>query len=387
MRRAWLTVMCCLGLGVLGQACDPQPEERPFYIDRLRVLAIRAEPMTITQGEPATISALVRQPGAPSYQYSWSWCPYRPKASQRYACPVTYARYQELIKAAAARFDVEVDESWLAQIPPFELEGVATPSFGHALAPDQVQGLCFLTTLAALEIDTSLQDYFHTMPCEIGFEVTVRLALRGGGESLTTRKSVLWDVGGEVRLTNPRMFVPQVRPLPQTLSQEVLDKLDWFDPSLPRDAQWVDFDPAKPLKLARGIVYELRVRVDLESRDPYLRVEEDEDDKIEVGEDDEESVVTPDGLERSRFVWFTNADLIRESPSPEDLYAKELEADPELELTWRDFNYRHLDLRESAKLKEACPDATAACAMQADILLRDSQLGMSWRGLRATILP
>lgn len=385
MWRAWLS-MVLLGVGLMGQACDPQPEERPFYIDRLRVLAIRAEPLTLAQDEPATISALVRQPGAPSYQYGWSWCPYRPVASQRYACPVTYARYQELIKAAAARFKVELDESLLTKIPPFELERVATPSLEHGLAPDEVQGLCALTVLAALEIDTSLQDYFHTMPCEIGFEVTVRLELSGGGESLTTRKSLMWDVGGAARLTNPRMFMPQVRPLPTTLNQEVLSKLDWFDPSLPRDDQWVDFDPDSPLTLARGIVYEVRVRVDLESRDPYLRVEEDEDGKIDL-EDDEESVVTPDGLERSRFVWFTNADVIRESPSPEGLYAKELEADPELELTWRDFNYRHLDLRPSAKLNEACPDATATCAMQADILLRDSQLGMSWRGLRATIIP
>lgn len=374
-----------------ASACDLPPEERPFYIDRLRVLSIKTEPLVAAGGEAATVRALIRQPGAVEPKLEWSWCPYRPKASDYYKCPVTLARYKELLIAAARRFEVELAPSQLDALPAFELGSAQRASLTHGFDPTLTSGLCFLTLLAGLEIDKSLQAYFHSMPCEVGFEISYRLEIKSGQESLTTRKSAMWDVGAPAKLTNPRLMPLEIRPLASANLARLAPSLPWFDPALPLDQQWTEVDPQNPMPLVRGLVYELRVRLDLEARDPYLSVEQVDDQGGEVVDtssptpdpdaEEPDAVATEDGLERARMLWFTSADVLSEPKTPEGLYPEELE------LTWRDYDYRHLDLRPSAKLNEACADPQAICGFEVDVILRDSQLGTDWRTLRVSLKP
>ena len=62
----------------------------PYWrVEGLRVLGIQAEPVTLRQGEEATLSALIHTPDDTPLSYTWEWCPFTTSAQDQYKCPFT----------------------------------------------------------------------------------------------------------------------------------------------------------------------------------------------------------------------------------------------------------------------------------------------------------
>ena len=387
---AALGVALGAALGALSLGCDPIPQDRPDLIDRLRVLTLRAQPLVASQDEPAQLSALVRSPSEQAPQVQWSWCPYRARARDSYRCPVTRQRYEELIRAAAARFELELEPDALAGLPDLELPAGAQPTLTHGLSPERAFALCALTALAALEVDRSLQPMLHTTPCEIGFEISLRADVRQGSgqgqDRLVTRKSTLWDTGAATRLRHPTLLPLQIRPKLEVVPQELAALMPWLDQGVPYAERWAQVPEDGVLALARGLVYEVRGLVDLETLDPYLRTQPQPDrpltpDEPEPGYQGEEDaiVLTEDGLERTRFRWFSSDDVLRDADPPEGVFDEEREP--------RTRSYRLLDLSASgAGAPLARCAAQPRCALRLEVLVTDTQLGVTWRSVQAAAL-
>jgi hypothetical protein len=127
-------------------------------LDRLRVLAIQAEPATPLPGATALLSALTFAPGGAPIVYRWGWCPATAPAETSYTCPLDDA-------TAAQVFAPYLDPArgW----PTLGLGGAATASFTN---PFSVAGLA---AMCAAGVDSPL--YAQSVDCEGGFPVTVVL--------------------------------------------------------------------------------------------------------------------------------------------------------------------------------------------------------------------
>jgi hypothetical protein len=119
-------------IGVLvatwGGACgdDFSPYNR---LDKLRVLAIRSEPVAPAPGESAALTALVYAPPAETVTLAWSWCPFAGPSGQGYPCLVDEAA---LIAWSGGAPD----------LPPFDLGSGEGASFANTFDPNLLRQLC-----------------------------------------------------------------------------------------------------------------------------------------------------------------------------------------------------------------------------------------------------
>ncbi len=120
-------------LAATALACTPafDPEAR---LTKLRVLAVRAEPVNPNVGEITTLDTLVYVPpdaaGDP-VTYSWSWCPELGDPSDGYRCPETDQEIQEMGA-----------ELGVTDIPPLSLGTDATATFRNPFPPAVLADLC-----------------------------------------------------------------------------------------------------------------------------------------------------------------------------------------------------------------------------------------------------
>jgi hypothetical protein len=77
-------------------ACSSSDFNTPTLLNKVRILAIKADPAQPALGESTTLSALVYQPpvadgadaGVAVTGYSWSWCPLATSSADGFACPI-----------------------------------------------------------------------------------------------------------------------------------------------------------------------------------------------------------------------------------------------------------------------------------------------------------
>jgi len=95
MRRTIPTVMGGIALALFG--CSPSGFNTPTLLNKVRILAIQADPAQPGLGESTTLSALVYQPPPPAdgadagvtvTGYSWSWCPLPMSPTNLSQCPI-----------------------------------------------------------------------------------------------------------------------------------------------------------------------------------------------------------------------------------------------------------------------------------------------------------
>ena len=127
-------------------------------LDRLRVLAIQAEPATPLPGETALLSALTFAPGGEPVAHHWSWCPAPAPAGKSYACPVDQA-------TAAQVFAPYLDPA--LGLPSLDLGSAASASFANPFSAAGLAALCATGVASAA--------YAQGFDCEGGFPVTVVL--------------------------------------------------------------------------------------------------------------------------------------------------------------------------------------------------------------------
>ena len=150
---------CILGVLLALSGCSD--DFAPYsYLDRLRILAIQAEPATPLPGQATTLSALTFAPAGEVPALRWAWCPVAAKAGDAYGCPLDQASAAQLFAAA-------LDPSASAGLPSFDLGGGATATFTNPFSTAALAGLCaagLQSPLFAREFD-----------CDDGYPVTVVL--------------------------------------------------------------------------------------------------------------------------------------------------------------------------------------------------------------------
>jgi len=146
----------------LGSGCsnDFSPYSK---LDRLRILAVRAEPPTPMPGQDCELTALTFAPGGAPISYHWAFCPVTASAKEDYRCPLPEASAQQILGGS----------------PAYDLGTGDATRFTNGLSVDLLAGTC------ASGID--LPGFTQAVDCDPGFPVTVVLdaatetdALRAG---------------------------------------------------------------------------------------------------------------------------------------------------------------------------------------------------------------
>ncbi|MEM1348387.1 MAG: hypothetical protein AAGI01_07535 [Myxococcota bacterium] len=335
------TLCLLLAPVALAAACSELPPERFTFLDRLRVLGVRAEPLSLNAEVEGALSVLAFDPdGVRTEETSWSWCPYKTLSRDLYQCPVQRPRYIEMLRQGAQRFELELGDEFFERLPPFDLGVGASVTWQHTYDEGALTALCFLTLLATLDADRSLQEHLHDFPCEVGFELDIIAEVEASsGASLRARKSAFWGPGA---LDAP-MRNPELLPLER-----------WV-----RGA-WVE-EPAGELVVQADAPLQWRLRIPIDSLDPYLQ-------------DFDPDRPDPDPrLEGVFALWYTTLDGFAEEVTP---FAFDPEQ-PDVVFAQNTFSLEGEAGRVA--LEEACPDVGEVCRVQLAVVIQDEQAGISWR--------
>ena len=358
LKHSCALVAAGVALLSLLTACDEQPPGRFDQLDRARILALRASPLTLPQGQGSLHALLYPAPDAQT-SYEWSWCPYRVLPRDDYACPVTRAEHIALMASAARMFlqeDEVIEDAFWQSLPAYELGAAASPDFIHTMDPEAAEIMCGLTFLAALNERPDLQDHFQSVDCAQGFEVDVTARITHQDKALVSKKSVLLQTQAKQPLTNPSLRELEARRIESA------------------DASPLEWLPLGQQELVLGEVYELRASVDPEAVDLLTPTPRQEDDPAGREEDE----VLRD--ERFDFAWFSSAPVLARVATQGTFAQKddEPQPDPQEDPASPLESSNILDLRDP-------PCQSSPCDIELIVVVRDEQLGVDWR--RITLSP
>ena len=179
--------LSALTLGLLALAGCSDDFAPYSQLDRLRVLAIAAEPATPLPGETAALSALTFAPAGETVAYHWSWCPAKAAAASEYVCPLAQAQAEQAFAAA-------LDPSANGLLPALDLGTAATATFTNPFSLSALAGLC------AAGLDSG--SYAQSFDCEGGFPVTVVLDVATASAALRAGFVVRLPVGDTPELNH-----------------------------------------------------------------------------------------------------------------------------------------------------------------------------------------
>jgi hypothetical protein len=172
----WPAVAAAL-IGGSSFACAntaPDTPPLPNQLDRLRVLAIAANPPELFPGESATLDALVFEPNAAPTEFAWSWCPMHIDVELGLACPMAESLWAELWASAGLE----------GTPPPYDLGSEAAAVLQPALQADAPSRLCGAIAALGPAAESARG------ACADGFEANVVLRVRAGGEEEVSIKRV-----------------------------------------------------------------------------------------------------------------------------------------------------------------------------------------------------
>lgn len=253
---------------VAGTGCGE--DFAPYWrIDKLRVMAVRALPITSRPGQPARLEALVYQPDpAAEVTYKWEWCPFQTSSANKYACPFTREELGELVRQGAeqsgqplpAGFDIAL------VLPDFDLGSGPTAElpypaeiFGDEERVEVVRGLCQLAQAGLASAAEEIVGAVSVPSCDAGYEVSVRVTVTSGDEEIVANKVLLLWTGDEQINENPEPTGVEIRVKNTGDIAKVASRLPWVPPATtPVNARWVPLSEDEPLPVLVGVPYELR---------------------------------------------------------------------------------------------------------------------------------
>jgi hypothetical protein len=174
--RLALLLIAALPLIAVAGGCNIKDDETEFYnyLDRLRVLAVRAEPPDLVPGESAELSALVFEPDDGEVSYEWSWCPVRGGSSDGFECAIGEKELREFWE------DLDTDY----ELPPYDLGTGETAELFHVFEPETMLALCE-AVLADEDVDPLAK-----LACLMGLEISVWVRVSSGDDEIVALKSV-----------------------------------------------------------------------------------------------------------------------------------------------------------------------------------------------------
>jgi len=177
MQKHAFALICWLVVGTA--ACDDGISSAS-RLQRLRLLAVQAEPPNPTVGQTTQLRPLVYIPPGESVTYEWSWCPVPTTSEEGYGCPVDQSR----VDAIAA-------QAGIGEIPPLSLGTAESIAFTNPFPPALLAKLCAgdsaTTDLFTGRADAGKSRLVYS--CSVAtLPVQVMLAIRG---STTTDTGVV----------------------------------------------------------------------------------------------------------------------------------------------------------------------------------------------------
>ena len=352
MFRSNSYALLALSALVLISGCAREFE--PYWrVDKLRLMAIKADPVVAKQFEPVTLSALVYAPGNAEIRYSWSWCPLRISAQDDYECPL--------------------DEEEFGELPlDLELGTEPTATFVNPFSDEEVRQFCEAIAAFLLEEldDPELAGLLPDFKCDQGYEISVRLQIETDEESLVAAKRLtLWG-GSEQYNKNPELIDFQIRPREPEDLQALLDQAGWELPANAdpddHDDQWLSLSDEEPLAIITGIPFEIRALVDPESLQTFL-VAPPIGQESQGPQEREEALV---------FRYFTTLGTFAGSRRLYSPIHQELDQAPITELSV-----------SNNQLSESCQEPTEeGCLLHLWSVVRDGRLGVDWFERRLLVL-
>jgi hypothetical protein len=115
--------------------CSSSDFNTPTKLNKVRILAIQAEPPQPALGAATTLRALVYQPPtvaggtSEALTYSWSWCPLATNSGNGYACPIDQSTADQLFAGLPA-------------VPPLDLGMGETATFTNPFPSALLASLC-----------------------------------------------------------------------------------------------------------------------------------------------------------------------------------------------------------------------------------------------------
>lgn len=242
-------------LALLSPLLSCGPDFEPYWkVDRLRIIAIQADPVVALHDEETTLRAAVWAP-SDDINYHWSWCPLRLSAQDDYTCPVDGEQLAEWTGQP-------VDEDF------FDLGDDAEATFQNPFEPQEVEAFCKAIEAAVLDAagDRDLAEFLPGGDCSEGFEVSLRLTVSTADEELVSAKRFHLDAGTDDPNQNPTFVGLQLRPDDPADARRLADDFDWpIDPDAPADEHWLTADPDPPLPISDDIDLEWRGLIDADT--------------------------------------------------------------------------------------------------------------------------
>lgn len=228
LRRAtWLALAALTGAG-----CE---SDLPSYnqLQGFRVLALRASPPTLSQGESTTLDALTFVEGEPnpSLRYRWSWCPARLPSAMGGDCALDEAAFARLLGLAQDEINFGLGEEATAKLTyPGQPEG-------YRMACENSAG--------------SAAQGAVVFSCKGGFPISVRADITYREQTIRVQKEVRLRFDDLPANKNPELGAISFRKVNSTTDPE----------------SWPESTAAR---LALGERYEVHVKVDEASVERFV---------------------------------------------------------------------------------------------------------------------
>ncbi len=331
------------------------PDFTPYWkVDKLRILAIQADPVVAKEMEPVTLSALLYAPDDQNVEYDWSWCPFRVSAQDDYHCPIDEEDLEALLEEVDADFDVD---------DPFDLGESAQATFVNIFEAQEVREFCEMVRREIIEEfdDAELAGFLPGGDCSEGYEITVRLEVSTDDDTLAASKRFMLWGGAEEYNKNPAVEDLQVRPADEDDLDELRDRAGWdVDAGAAHHDQWVSVPIDEPLSVVDDIALEMRTLIDSDSLLIYTPPTP-QGDNAEQPEPREESIVyrhfvSNGELDSSYLLYVPDENILDEASIAE--------------LTF--------DFSDTDEGEECGRPVDDGCAVDLWSVIRDSRYGVDW---------
>jgi hypothetical protein len=253
------------GAGACGPDFDPY-----WKVNKFRLLAVKADPVTLDEGDTASLSAAVYDPGGDDIDYQWEWCPFRVSVQNRYECPVTVDQINEMVAEQAPE-----GQSTPPPLPDdfFDLGDGAVAQFRYPLSREMIFGFCqsIVDSIAAAGEDSPLGAQLPVIDCAEGFEVSIRLVVSTPDDEIVARKRLVLVTSPQTPINlNPDAVGMGIRLDKAADFSKISDTLSWVgelgepvgsDETEQRESYALPAD-GEPLSIVANIPFKVSLLID-----------------------------------------------------------------------------------------------------------------------------
>jgi hypothetical protein len=207
------------------------------------------------------MTALVWAPDGGEVTYAWEWCPFRTSASNQFECPVTREELTQQFTEGAG-----LPENFELPIAEFDLGTEPTAQLPYPAPQPFIIEFCNALQQQLDDAPDELAGLIPIVDCKRGFEISVRLVVTNGDQTIYSGKRIALSVPDVQPNNNPDVTDIQIRPG----EGEDADTLraagaEWIPNADDRDEQWYTMPADAPTHVLSSATWEFRTLVEPDS--------------------------------------------------------------------------------------------------------------------------